>query len=160
MPTEFYFEIQYFNFDWKITITLVGSHRNTQQWQVRLKSATFSNSGMLPPNVDHHACAGILFAAAVTMSLQKCLMLLGSVPAVVLVLNFTEFLKYRYLNIHEFLRILNFRILNSQSIATFTSYTSPTIGPVRRVGNQSVRCTVHCRSIWLVHARLCTWRSN
>ena len=57
---------------------------------------------MLPPNVDHHACAGVLVAAAVTMSLQKCLMLLGSVPAVVLVLNFTEFLKYRYLNIHEF----------------------------------------------------------
>jgi len=46
---------------------------------------------MLSPNVDHHACAGILVAAAVTMSLQKRLMLLGTVGAVVVVLNFTEF---------------------------------------------------------------------
>ena len=38
MPTEFCFKIQYFNFDWKITITLLHSHRNTQQWKVRLKS--------------------------------------------------------------------------------------------------------------------------
>jgi len=71
MPIEFYSEIQYFNFDWKITVTLLRSHRNTQQRQVRLPSATFCNSRMLPPNVVRHACAGILFAAAVTTSLQK-----------------------------------------------------------------------------------------
>ena len=38
MLTEFYFKIQYFNFDWEITITLLHSYRNTQQWQVRFKS--------------------------------------------------------------------------------------------------------------------------
>ena len=70
MPTEFYFEIQYFNFDWNITITLPHSHRNTQQWQ--LKSATYCNSGMLPPNVDHHACADVRFAAAVTRGKVLC----------------------------------------------------------------------------------------
>jgi len=69
---------------------------------------------MLPPNVDQHACAGNLFDAAITMSLQKCLMLLGTVRAVVVVLNFIEFLKY--LKIHEFYCILNFRVLNSQSM--------------------------------------------
>ena len=41
MPTEFYFEIQYFNFDLKVTVTLPHSHRNTQQQQVRLKSVLF-----------------------------------------------------------------------------------------------------------------------
>jgi len=47
---------------------------------------------MLPPNVDPHACAGILVAAAVTTSLQKnAWMLLGTVRAVLVVLNFTEF---------------------------------------------------------------------
>ena len=40
MPTEFYFEIMYFNFDRKITITLLHSHRNTQQWQVHDVIAT------------------------------------------------------------------------------------------------------------------------
>ena len=35
IPTKFYFEIRYFNFDWNITITLLCSHRNTQQWQVK-----------------------------------------------------------------------------------------------------------------------------
>jgi len=40
-PLNFYFEIRCFNFDWKITITLLHSHRNTQQWQVRLKSVLF-----------------------------------------------------------------------------------------------------------------------
>ena len=35
MPTEFYFEIQYLNFNWKITITLLHSHGNTQQWKVK-----------------------------------------------------------------------------------------------------------------------------
>ena len=54
----------------KITITLLHSHRNTQQWQ--LKSATYCNSGMLPPNVDHHACADIRFAAAVTRGKVLC----------------------------------------------------------------------------------------
>ena len=52
MPAELYFEIQYFNFDWKITIILLHSHRNTQQWQVRLKSVLFSvrisNSNNVP----------------------------------------------------------------------------------------------------------------
>ena len=56
---------------------------------------------MLPPNVDHHACAGVVFAAAVTVCLQKVPdSLLGTVRAVVLVLNFTEFKKY--LKIREF----------------------------------------------------------
>ena len=41
MPTEFYFVIQYLNFDTKITITLHHSHRNTQQRQVRLKPVLF-----------------------------------------------------------------------------------------------------------------------
>jgi len=54
MPTEFYFEIQYINFDWKITITLLRSHRNTQQWQVGLESALFRvrihNSPLFPFN--------------------------------------------------------------------------------------------------------------
>ena len=54
MPTDFYFKIQYFNFDWKIIITLLHGHRNTQQWQVRLKSVLFrvriSNSPLLPFN--------------------------------------------------------------------------------------------------------------
>jgi len=40
MHAKFYFEIQYFNFDWKITITLLHSHRNTQQWQVHDVTAT------------------------------------------------------------------------------------------------------------------------
>jgi len=40
-PLNFYFEIRCFNFDWKITITLLHSRRNTQQWQVRLKSVLF-----------------------------------------------------------------------------------------------------------------------
>jgi len=31
MLAEFNFEIQYFNFDLKITITHLDSHRNTQQ---------------------------------------------------------------------------------------------------------------------------------
>jgi len=34
MPTEFYFEIQYFNFHWKCTLSFLHNHRNTQQWQV------------------------------------------------------------------------------------------------------------------------------
>ena len=57
---------------------------------------------MLHPNVDCHACAGILYAAAVTMSLQKCLMLLGTASCC----SGTEF--YRIL--------LNFQVLNSQSM--------------------------------------------
>jgi len=40
MLTEFYFEIQYFNSDWKITTTLLRSHRNTQRWQVNDVTAT------------------------------------------------------------------------------------------------------------------------
>ena len=40
MPTEFYFKIQDFNFDWKITITLLHSHLNTQQRQVHDVTAT------------------------------------------------------------------------------------------------------------------------
>jgi len=44
IPTEFYFESQYFNFEWKITTTLLHSDRNTQQWQVRLKSVLFSQT--------------------------------------------------------------------------------------------------------------------
>jgi len=54
MLTKFYFKIQYFNFDWKITITLLHSHRNIQQWKVRLKSVLFrvriSNSPLFPFN--------------------------------------------------------------------------------------------------------------
>jgi len=54
MPTEFYFKIQYFNFEWKNTITPLLSHRNTQQWQVRLRSVLFrgriSNSSLFPFN--------------------------------------------------------------------------------------------------------------
>jgi len=54
VPTEFYFEIQYFNYDWKITTALLNGHRNTQQWQVRLKSVLFrvriSNSPLFPFN--------------------------------------------------------------------------------------------------------------
>jgi len=38
MPTEFYFENQYFNFDWKITIAPLRSYRNTQQWQACMTS--------------------------------------------------------------------------------------------------------------------------
>ena len=34
MPNEFYFEIYYFNFDWKIATTPHHSHGNTQQWRV------------------------------------------------------------------------------------------------------------------------------
>ena len=50
MPTEFYFKIQYISFDWKITITLLYSHRNTQQWKVRLKSLLFRVSPLFPLN--------------------------------------------------------------------------------------------------------------
>lgn len=33
MSSEFfYFEFQYFNFHWRIKITLLNSHKNTQQW--------------------------------------------------------------------------------------------------------------------------------
>ena len=47
MRTEFYFEIQqYFNFDWKITITLIRSHRNTQQRQILGVTASV---GKTPP---------------------------------------------------------------------------------------------------------------
>ena len=47
MRTEFYFEIQqYFNFDRKITITLIRSHRNTQQRQVLGVTASV---GKTPP---------------------------------------------------------------------------------------------------------------
>jgi len=52
MPAECYLEIQYFNFDWKITITLLHSHRNTKQ--VRRKSVLFrlriSNNTLFPFN--------------------------------------------------------------------------------------------------------------
>ena len=50
MLTEFYFKIQYFNFDWEITITitLLHSFRNTQQWQVRLKSVLSSQNQQQP----------------------------------------------------------------------------------------------------------------
>jgi len=37
MSTEFYFEIQC----WKLAITPFHGHRNTQQWQVGLKSVWF-----------------------------------------------------------------------------------------------------------------------
>ena len=51
MLTEFCFKIQYFNFD---LMTLLHSHRNTQQWKVRLKSVLFrvriSNSPLFPFN--------------------------------------------------------------------------------------------------------------
>jgi len=54
MLTEFYFEIQYFNLDWKITFTLLHGRRNTQQRQVRLRSVSFrvriSNSPLFPFN--------------------------------------------------------------------------------------------------------------
>ena len=40
MFTVFYFEIQYFNSDRKITITLLHSYRNTQQRQVYDVTAT------------------------------------------------------------------------------------------------------------------------
>jgi len=54
VPTEFSFKIQYFNVDCKITITILHSHRNTQQWKVRLKSVLFrvkiSNSPLFPFN--------------------------------------------------------------------------------------------------------------
>jgi len=47
MPIEFYCEIQYSNFDWKITtITLLRGHKNTQQWQVHNVTATV---GKTPP---------------------------------------------------------------------------------------------------------------
>ena len=46
MPTKFYFEIQYFNFYWKTTITLLHSHRNTQQWEAHDVTATV---GKTPP---------------------------------------------------------------------------------------------------------------
>jgi len=46
MPTEFYFDIKYFNLDGEITITLLHSHRNTQQWQVHDVTATV---GKTPP---------------------------------------------------------------------------------------------------------------
>ena len=62
-PTQFYFEIQYFNFDWKITITLLHSHRNTEQWQVRLRSVLFrvriSNSPLFPFNSSQPDCSPV-----------------------------------------------------------------------------------------------------
>ena len=60
MPSEFYFEIQCHNSDWKVTIPLLQSHRNTQQRQVRLKSVLFrvkiSNSPLFPFN----SCSNIV----------------------------------------------------------------------------------------------------
>jgi len=79
MPTEFYFEIQYFNSDWKITIILLHSHRNTQQWQVNDVGAT---EGKIWKSVT-----------------QKMLIYvhLNNV-----VLNFAEFLKiFKFLNFTE-----------------------------------------------------------
>jgi len=46
MPTEFYLEIQNFNSDWEITITLLHSRRKTQRWQVHDVTATV---GKTPP---------------------------------------------------------------------------------------------------------------
>jgi len=40
MPSEFYFEIRYINFDEKLQSHLL-SRRNAQQWQVTLKSVLF-----------------------------------------------------------------------------------------------------------------------
>ena len=134
MRAEFYFEIQYFNFDWKIAITLLRCHRNTQPWQVTVKHSTVTSQTQIsnvlqlwnasakcwPPCV-----CGRFFAAAVTMSLQKCLMLLGTVRTVVVVLNFSEFLNY--LKIHEFYLISNFQVLNSQSMTSTTNYLTSII---------------------------------
>jgi len=57
MPTEFYFEIQYFNFDWnQSTITLLQSHRNTQQWQVHGVTATVGKTPPYRPVLNLKIC--------------------------------------------------------------------------------------------------------
>jgi len=72
MPTEFYVEIQFLILTEKLQSQFFAvTAKLNDDKSDRLKSATFCNSGMLPPNVDHHACAGIPFTAAVTVSLCK-----------------------------------------------------------------------------------------
>jgi len=51
MLSEFYFEIQYFNFEWKITITLLHSRINTQQWQVKTQISVIQSQNQQQPVV-------------------------------------------------------------------------------------------------------------
>jgi len=106
MPTEFYFEIQYFNCDWNITTTLLHSHRNTQLWQVRDAAATVvvKRRHIRLCKIWKSGDAKKLFYVHINN----------------VALNFTEFywiLKYKNLKIHEFYWILNVQILDSQSMA-------------------------------------------
>jgi len=53
MPTEFYFEIQYFNFDWKITITLLQSQKHstvTSQTRIGVNQSQNQQQPLFPFN--------------------------------------------------------------------------------------------------------------
>ena len=111
--TEFYCEIQYFNFHWKITITLHHSHRNTQQWQVGFMTS-------LPLWVKRHQKYNVILQV---QTLKICQRKKGILYLHVhlnnVVLNCTAFYWIlKYLKIHEFYWILNVQVglLNSQSV--------------------------------------------
>ena len=60
MPTDFYFEIQYVNFDRKVTSTLLHSSRNTQHSKVRLKSVLFRVTISKSPLFTFNSCFNIV----------------------------------------------------------------------------------------------------
>ena len=71
MPTEFYFESQYFNFEWKITTTLLHSHRNIQQrdqsGSSQCYSVRLSNSILFP----FDSCFNIVHSLNANLPTQK-----------------------------------------------------------------------------------------
>jgi len=84
-PTDFNFEN--FNFDWKITLTLLHSHRNTEQWQVHDVIATV---GKIWKSADAKSYS--------TYALTMWYRILLNLKKILKFMNFTEFFYVQVLN--------------------------------------------------------------